>query len=52
MTCQLSKIFPHQKETAEKQDFKGQNFHISITESHLMQKALNNPLQMEVCIKW
>ena len=52
MSCQLKKLFPYQKETIEKHDFKGKKFYVSITESHLLQKALNTPLQIEIRIKW
>ena len=49
ITCQLNKSYPHQKQLAEKQDFRGQVY-ISTTESHSIQKDQYHPLQKETHI--
>ena len=49
ITCQLNKTFPNQKQIAEKQDFKGQNY-TSITEFHFMQKDQYHHPQKETHI--
>ena len=47
--CQINKPCPHQKQLAEKQDFKKQNFY-STTESQLMQNALYRTPQKDILI--
>ena len=50
ITCQLNKPYPHQKQTAEKQNFKIQSLFLA-TESHSIQKDQYQPLQKETHLK-